>query len=124
MMSYYVGDIETSYAEEIQVSDPIVGAIFSKEETATTENGVWDSEYLKEYEAYGITADKEAEFYRYQGKPIAGFIDKGFHMLVDGMAKEAGGIYIKVIRDEKDAIKELEEITKDEFTKLSGLTVY
>lgn len=96
-------------------------AISENTATAVHEGGEWDSGYLKAYEPYGITADQKAQYYLFNGKPIAGFCDKGFRTLVDGVAKENSGVYVKVIRD-NDTVKEVVEISKEEFSKLTGLT--
>lgn len=90
--------------------------------TAVQEGGEWDGEFLKEYEPYGIAADKKARYYLYNGNPVAGFVDKGFAVLVDGEAQENGGIYVRAVRD-NGKLKELAEISGEEFAELSGLSL-
>lgn len=93
-------------------------------DTAVTaaEGGEWDSELLKAYEPYGITADKKARYFLLNGTPIAGFSDSGFATLVDAEAEECGGIYVKAVRRD-GVLCGVEEISAEEFAKLSGLSI-
>lgn len=85
-------------------------------ESTTSEGGEFDSELLKNYEVFGVTADEKAGSYLYRGRKIAGIRDEGF-LLMDGTAKEENGVYLKGVR-ENGKLVGLEEITEEEFKKL------
>ena len=97
------------------------GGKLLQEATACSEGGEFDSEFLKAYEVYGVTADTEAEAYFYQGRKIAGIRDDGL-LMVCGVAKEENGIYIKGVRKNGELVG-IEEITREEFCELTGLSL-
>lgn len=102
--------------------DSISEAPKEENTAAIQEGGEWDEGLLQAYEPYGITADKKTQYYLFNGRPIAGFVDKGFMLLTDGQAAENEGIYVMAVRD-GSRIQRLVEISKEEFSELSGLNL-
>lgn len=85
------------------------------------EGGDFDPAFLEAYEAFGVTANKKKCLYFYEGEPVAGLWDAGVVMM-DGLAMEENGIYLKGVRKENKLVG-FEKITKEEFCKLTGLTI-
>ncbi len=92
------------------------GYIVSQAEKITQEGGKFNQGLLKDYEAFGVTADEKAGNYLYQGKKIAGLRDGDF-LMMDGSAEE-DGVYLKGVREDGKLVG-LEKITKEEFQKLA-----
>lgn len=81
----------------------------------------FDPAFLEAYEAFGVTADKKKCLYFYEGEPVAGLWDAGV-VMTDGLAIGENGIYLKGVREENKLVG-FEKITKEEFCKLTGLTI-
>lgn len=78
-----------------------------------------------EYAAYGITADDRTGGWRYDGREIAVFYDKGHHLFTNGVPSKKA-VYLEVRRDSEGKIKSLQEVDKKQMQKLlekTGLIV-
>ena len=70
-----------------------------------------------EYAAYGITADDRTGGWRYDGREVAVFYDKGHHLLTAGVSSKKA-VYLEVRRDSKDRIKSVQEVDKKQMQEL------
>ena len=73
----------------------------------------------KEYEKLGvkISNEKNSEW-TYQGKGVAVIYDKDHWVYANDTIPEKKAVYLEVVRDKKDRVTELREITKKEMQKL------
>lgn len=73
----------------------------------------------KEYEKLGvkISNEKNSEW-TYQGKGVAVIYDKDHWVYANDTIPEKKAVYLEVVRDKKDRVTELKEITKKEMQKL------
>lgn len=95
-------------------------------DTATTamENGAeWDGQELADYFNFGISLDTKNKYYLYDGKPLAGFVDKGHYTMTDGWAEKAGGVYVAAERSLLGKLTGVHEVSLEEFCELTGLSV-
>ena len=73
----------------------------------------------KEYEKLGIKASKEKNSgWIYQGKEVAVIYDKDHWIYTNGTIPEKKAVYLEVVRDKKDRVTELKEVSKKEMQKL------
>lgn len=120
IMQGYPGEVGTETDYSISTGDAVIAA----EAVATTvEGGTFDADFLKDYFPFGIKANSGKEWFEYNGKPIAGFTDSTRHLLTDGMAAKAGGIYVSAQRDSRGNLTGVTEISAEEFSEITGLTL-
>lgn len=86
------------------------------------ENGAYDEgdsvpDVDKEYAGYGITADPHTACWKYQGKKVAVFYDKG-KFLTTNDVPENNAVYLEVCRDKEGRIEEIKEHSKKEMQEL------
>ncbi len=115
-----------NYAEE-KAGDEISSYVTVTDvENTAVEDGEWSEGFLSEYFPLGLSADRENKCCIFDGKPVAGFVDKdgelSIKVMTDGAAMENGGIFLKAVR-ENGLPKKLEIVDKAEFANLSGITV-
>lgn len=86
--------------------------------TACYEGGNADetANALDEYKIYGVSYDKENEYWVYNEKPIHIFYDEQGCTLSDGSVSH--GVNVKVIRGVSGKIEKLSEVTEEEINKL------
>lgn len=73
----------------------------------------------KEYEKFGIkVSDEKNNQWTYQGKGVAVIYDKDHWIYTNGSIPEKKAVYLKVVRDKKDRVTGLEEVSKKEIQKL------
>ena len=73
----------------------------------------------KEYEKLGVKISNEKNNeWTYQGKGVAVIYDKDHWVYANDTIPEKKAVYLEVVRDKKDRVIELKEITKKEMQKL------
>lgn len=73
----------------------------------------------KEYEKLGVKISNEKNNeWTYQGKGVAVIYDKDHWVYANDTIPEKKAVYLEVVRDKKDRVTELKEITKKEMQKL------
>lgn len=73
----------------------------------------------KEYEKLGVKISNEKNNeWTYQGKGVAVIYDKDHWVYANDTIPEKKAVYLEVVRDKKDRVTELREITKKEMQKL------
>lgn len=73
----------------------------------------------KEYEKLGVkTSDEKNNEWTYKGKGVAVIYDKDHWIYTNDTIPEKKAVYLEVVRDKKDRVTELREITKKEMQKL------
>lgn len=112
------GEVGTETDYSISTGDAVIAV-----EATTVEGGTFDADFLKDYFPFGIKANSGKEWFEYDGKPIAGFTDSTRHLLTDGIAAEAGGIYVSAQRDSRGNLTGVTEISAEEFSEITGLTL-
>lgn len=113
------GDLE-AYAEEQGDTEEAEGEAISGE-GAYSEGDPNETETSipKEYEKLGIKASKEKNSgWIYQGKEVAVIYDKDHWIYTNGTIPEKKAVYLEVVRDKKDRVTELKEVSKKEMQKL------
>lgn len=113
------GDLE-AYAAEQGDTDEAEGEATSGE-GAYSEGDPNETETSlpKEYEKLGIKASKEKNSgWIYQGKEVAVIYDKDHWIYTNGTIPEKKAVYLEVVRDKKDRVTELKEVSKKEMQKL------
>ena len=67
----------------------------------------------------GIKASKEKNSgWIYEGKEVAVIYDKDHWIYTNGTIPEKKAVYLEVVRDKKDRVTELKEVSKKEMQKL------
>ncbi len=91
------------------------GIIFSNSPKNFHPNG----SRIQEYEKLGVkTSDEKNNEWTYKGKGVAVIYDKDHWIYTNDTIPEKKAVYLEVVRDKKDRVTELREITKKEMQKL------
>lgn len=73
----------------------------------------------KEYAKLGVKlSDEKNNLWMYKGKGVAVIYDKDHAIFMNDSISEKNAVYLEVIRDKKDRVTELKEVTKKEMQKL------
>lgn len=79
----------------------------------------WESKLRKEYKEHGMTlADRKTDRWTYNGKDVAVIYDKRHWIYTNGAVSDKNSVCLEVVRDYKDQIKELKEVTREEIQKM------
>lgn len=79
----------------------------------------WESRLRKEYKEHGMTlADKKTDRWTYNGKDVAVIYDKRHWIYTNEAVSDRNSVCLEVVRDHKDQIKELKEVTREEIQKM------
>lgn len=75
----------------------------------------WQDESLTEYVSFGVSYDKSADTWMYNGRKIQILYDAGYHTYYNAGLKE--GCNLEVIRNKKGEVEKLVEVEKEELEK-------
>lgn len=108
--------VKDSQEEQISISSEALS-----DETAFAEGDSDDvkSSIPEEYAGFGVKiSDKKNNQWMYKGKGVAVIYDKDHWIFTNESIPEKNAVYLEVVRDKKDRVTELKEVTKKEIQKL------
>ena len=113
------GDLEAYAAEQGDTEEAEGEAISGEGAYSEGDPNETETSIPKEYEKLGIKASKEKNSgWIYEGKEVAVIYDKDHWIYTNGTIPEKKAVYLEVVRDKKDRVTELKEVSKKEMQKL------
>lgn len=116
------GNDEEVYADREQINETEVTPEYQEATAVASEQGIIeDVDVPAEYASYGITADAHTGAWKYRGKTVAVFYDKGRYLTTYDAPGEVA-VYLEVRRNKKDEIQEIKELSKKKMQELLSHT--